>query len=229
MDVSSRVWKGPIIVQGSDGRAFNSMAIALSATMAVHMIALVVLLAVQPDRVIRRVNQPLEVTLLTPPQVVPPKAPAPPPPRPKPIVKPEIKPVVPPIQPVVIPDPEPQVVSEEPPLPVAPPQEEPTPVPVEVPITLPEYNANHLRNPPPEYPAIAKRLHLEGTVLVRVLVSPAGLPKKIELARTSGTPVLDDAALKAVKNWAFVPARKGVEPVEAWVEVPINFHLRKNG
>jgi protein TonB len=179
-----------------------------------------------PDRHTKRVLHPLEVTLLTPPQVVPPKPPPPPPPRPKAVVKPEIKPVAPPIEPVVIPDPEP-VVSEEPPLPVAPPQEEPAPV--EIPIVLPEYNADHLRNPAPAYPAIAQRLHIEGTVLVRVLVSPAGLPKKIELAHTSGTPVLDDAALKAVKNWAFVPARRGVEPVEAWVEVPINFHLKKNG
>jgi protein TonB len=142
------------------------------------------------------------------------------------VVKPEVRPVAPPIEPVVIPDPEP-MVSEEPPLPVAPVQEEPAPV--EVAIVLPEYRADHLRNPPPPYPAIAKRLRIQGTVLVRVLVSPAGLPKKIELAHTSGAPVLDEAALKAVRDWAFVPARRGVEPVEAWVEIPINFHLRKNG
>jgi protein TonB len=204
------------------------MALAGLTTILIHVVAAAALLTFEPDRATRKVMQPLEVTLLTPPQVVPPKSPPPPPPKPKPVVKPEVKPVAPPIEPVVIPDPEP-VISEEPPLPVVPPVEEPVPVPVEVPIVLPEYRADHLRNPPPAYPAIAKRLRIEGTVLVRVLVSPAGLPKKIELAHTSGSPVLDEAALKAVRDWAFVPARRGVEPVEAWVEIPINFHLRKNG
>lgn len=198
---------------------------AILITLFVHGLVAASLFVVEPDRYTKRVLHPLEVTLLTPPQVLPPKPPPPPPPKPKAVVKPEIKPVAPPIQPVVIPDPEP-MVSEEPPMPVAPAEE---PAPVEVAIVLPEYRADHLRNPAPPYPAIAKRLRIEGTVLVRVLVSPAGLPKKIELAHTSGSPVLDEAALKAVRDWAFVPARRGVEPVEAWVEIPINFHLRKNG
>lgn len=114
-------------------------------------------------------------------------------------------------------------------MPVAPRQEEQVFVPVDTPVEPPEYNADHLRNPTPPYPPIAKRLKLEGTVLVRVLVSPAGLPRKIELAHTSGVPVLDEAALRAVEKWAFLPARKGTEPIEAWVEIPINFHLKKNG
>jgi protein TonB len=201
---------------------------AILITLLIHGLVAAGLLVMEPDRYAKRVLHPLEVTLLTPPQVLPPQPPPPPPPKPKPVVKPEVKPLAPPIEPVVIPDPEP-VVSEEPPLPVAPPVEEPVPAPVEVAIVLPEYRADHLRNPAPPYPAIAKRLRIEGTVLVRVLVSPAGLPKKIELAHTSGAPVLDEAALKAVRDWAFVPARRGVEPVEAWVEIPINFHLRKNG
>jgi protein TonB len=199
---------------------------AVLITLFIHGLFASALLTIDPDRHSKRVLHPLEVTLLTPPKALPPEPPPPPPPRLRPLVKPVVRPMAPPIQPMVIPDPEP-VVSEEPPLPVAPMVEEEPPV--EVPIVLPLYNADHLRNPPPPYPAIAKRLKIEGTVLVRVLVSPAGLPKKIELAHTSGAPVLDEAALKAVRNWAFVPARRGVEPVEAWVEIPINFHLRKNG
>jgi protein TonB len=203
------------------------MAVALLATMAIHMIAAAALMLFQPDRSTRRILQPLEVTLLTPPKVLPPEPPPPPPPRPKPVVKTEVKPLAPPIQPVVIPDPAP-VVSEEPPLPVAPPQEDPTPVVVEEPIVLPKYRADHLRNPKPKYPAIAQRLRIEGTVLVQVLVSPAGLPLKVKIVRSSGTPVLDEAALEAVRNWAFVPARRGAEPVESWVEIPIPFTLHKD-
>ncbi len=225
MNASTGMWGMPIDRSESSGGALSSIAVAGVVTMLVHVIAAATIFTLQPDRTTRRVVHPLEVTLLTPPQVLPPKPPPPPPPKPKPVVKPEIQPVAPPIQPVVIPDPEP-MVSEEPQMPVAPVEE---PAPVEVAIILPEYRADHLRNPAPPYPAIAKRLRIEGTVLVRVLVSPAGLPKKIELAHTSGSPVLDESALKAVRGWAFVPARRGVEPVEAWVEIPINFHLRKNG
>jgi len=37
--------------------------------------------------------------------------------------------------------------------------------------------------------------------------------------------VLDQAALKAVKNWRFVPARRGSEAMVAWVEIPVVFKL----
>jgi protein TonB len=62
-------------------------------------------------------------------------------------------------------------------------------------------------------------------VLLSVLVSETGLPKEVKLARSSGTPILDDAALEAVKGWKFVPARQGEQAVAAWVEVPIRFRL----
>ena len=222
MDVSSRVWRGPLDSRGTHSRALSAMAIAALVTMAVHIAAIAVVLVFQPDRTARRIVQPLEVTLLTPPKVLPLEPPRPPQ-RPKPVVKTEVKPIAPPIEPVVIPDPVPDVVSEEPPLPVAPIQEEPAPV--EVPIVPPNHKAAHLHNPAPQYPAIAKRLRIQGTVMVRVLVNPAGLPLKVELARSSGSPVLDDAALKVVHNWSFVPARRGAEPIEMVLEFPINFRL----
>jgi protein TonB len=58
-----------------------------------------------------------------------------------------------------------------------------------------------------------------------VLVSTEGLPVRVELDRSSGSGVLDSAALATVKNWRFVPARRGAEPLEAWVIVPIIFRL----
>jgi protein TonB len=38
---------------------------------------------------------------------------------------------------------------------------------------------------------------------------------------------LDDAALAAVQNWRFVPAKRGSVAVEGWVNVPIEFKLGK--
>lgn len=42
---------------------------------------------------------------------------------------------------------------------------------------------------------------------------------------SSGSPVLDEAGLKAVAGWTFVPARRGPRAVDAWVEVPVKFAL----
>ena len=89
----------------------------------------------------------------------------------------------------------------------------------------PVFDADYLNNPVPPYPAAARKLKLQGTVIVRVLVSPQGKPEIIQLAESSGISVLDGAALKAVKDWSFVPAREGENPVAAWVDVPIRFRL----
>ena len=91
--------------------------------------------------------------------------------------------------------------------------------------TPPDFRAAYLRNPPPAYPASARRSGEQGTITLRVLVSTEGLPVRVELERSSGSGVLDSAALTTVKNWRFVPARRGAEPLEAWVIVPIVFRL----
>jgi len=89
----------------------------------------------------------------------------------------------------------------------------------------PSYNAAYLRNPAPPYPAAARWLRLQGTATVRVLVSLDGRPMTLRLEKTSGARILDDAALKAVKHWLFVPARHGSEPVAAEIDVPVRFRL----
>jgi protein TonB len=89
----------------------------------------------------------------------------------------------------------------------------------------PVFNAEYLHNPKPPYPLIARRLKLEGTVIVRVLVSPAGKAEIVRLETSSGSNVLDQAALNAVQGWSFVPAQQGGQPVSAWVDVPIRFRL----
>lgn len=95
----------------------------------------------------------------------------------------------------------------------------------EVPATPPLFNAAYLRNPAPAYPAVARRSGDQGTVMLKVLVSPEGAPLRIELDQTSGSKSLDGAALEAVKGWRFVPARRGTQNIEGWVRVPVVFKL----
>ncbi|MBI3594199.1 MAG: energy transducer TonB [Nitrospirae bacterium] len=99
--------------------------------------------------------------------------------------------------------------------------------PAETEIVLPEYHAVYLNNRPPSYPPVARRMNIEGTVRLRALINPLGMPEQIELKVSSGSSLLNDAALNAVRNWSFIPARKGSEPVSAWVEIPINFNLKQ--
>ena len=74
----------------------------------------------------------------------------------------------------------------------------------------------------------ARRLREEGKVMLRVLVSSAGLPSRVELRSSSGSARLDRAAREAVARWRFVPAKRGNAAVESWVLVPIVFKLQGN-
>jgi len=96
----------------------------------------------------------------------------------------------------------------------------------DLPIVGPIFDADYLRNPAPPYPLIARHLKLQGTVVVRVLVSQEGEPDVVRLEKSSGSSVLDQTALNAVKRWSFIPARQGDTPIPAWVDVPILFRLK---
>ena len=93
-------------------------------------------------------------------------------------------------------------------------------------LTPPVFSAAYLKNPPPEYPLAARRRGQEGLVLLAVRVNESGSPVEVRVAESSGSSVLDDAALEAVKRWSFVPARRGDLTIAAWVEVPVRFRLR---
>jgi protein TonB len=87
-------------------------------------------------------------------------------------------------------------------------------------------HADYARNPPPAYPAVARRRAEQGTVTVSVLVGADGSVERAEVADSSGFDTLDDAALETVRSrWRFVPARHGGIAVESWVLVPIRFAL----
>ncbi|MCB1887445.1 MAG: energy transducer TonB [Rhodocyclaceae bacterium] len=104
------------------------------------------------------------------------------------------------------------------------------PAPAAPPPPLPQriearYDADYLSNPRPSYPSLARRLGEQGTVLLRVLVTPGGEPAQVRLLRSAGSPRLDRAAIAAVEQWRFAPAREGDEAVASWVQVPIAFTL----
>lgn len=177
--------------------------------------------------------------------LLPPPAPHPLPPDPPTLVKPAPAPRTPTpprAEPAPLPIAIAAVSAAEPPpaLPVTAPPEpppesapqpaptvEPAPAPAPpAPVEAPRFNAAYLNNPPPAYPAAARRRGQEGRVLVRAEVLADGRCSQAELKQGSGHGLLDQAALEAVRKWRFVPARQGDQAVTAWVDVPIAFKLK---
>lgn len=79
--------------------------------------------------------------------------------------------------------------------------------------------------PKADYPEIARRAGLEGTVVVSVLVDMDGTVD--EVAVIEGVhPLLDRAAAAAAGRCLFEPARQRELRVKAWVAVPYRFRLR---
>ena len=136
--------------------------------------------------------------------------------------------VVPPIEPLVPPVTPSSPITTVTEAPPAPPVELAAPAVTSappVPLTPPRFDADYLRNPAPAYPPLARRNGEQGRVLLRVLVAPDGSAQEVLVNVSSGHPRLDEAALAAVRQWRFVPARLGRDAVEAWVIVPIAFAL----
>ena len=80
-------------------------------------------------------------------------------------------------------------------------------------------------NPKPDYPLPSLRRREEGIVLLNVQVQADGTPSAISLNHSCGHPLLDRAALDAVRRWTFEPARAAGVPVSSLVVIPVRFSL----
>lgn len=104
----------------------------------------------------------------------------------------------------------------------------PTPTPpANAPVHQARFDADYLKNPVPPYPPRSRRLGEEGQVVLRVSVNPQGTTDSVEIRTSSGSQRLDEAALSTVRNWKFIPAKRGNTPVQSWVLVPITFKLEQ--
>lgn len=110
----------------------------------------------------------------------------------------------------------------------SPPEVKPTPAaPVAEPVSQARFDADYLNNPAPPYPPLSRRMGEEGKVILRVMVNPQGTADSVEIKASSGSLRLDDAALRTVKNWKFIPAKRGDSAIQSWVLVPIIFKLEQ--
>ena len=76
-----------------------------------------------------------------------------------------------------------------------------------------------------DYPEIARRSGIEGTVVVKVLVGVEGRVEQAVIV-SKAHPILDKEALLAARKCRFTPARQREMKVAVWVAVPYRFKLR---
>ncbi len=79
----------------------------------------------------------------------------------------------------------------------------------------------------PSYPALAKRLEKEGTVVLRVTIDDQGRPLEIVVLQKAGFG-FDEEAVKAVKDSRFVPAKRDGKPLACRALLPIRFVLTQS-
>lgn len=77
----------------------------------------------------------------------------------------------------------------------------------------------------PQYPPLARHLHIAGAVIVRAIISRQGAIERTEVER--GQPLLVQAALAAVKQWRYRPYYLNGEPIEVETEITINFVIQR--
>ncbi|MDH4285071.1 MAG: energy transducer TonB [Gallionellaceae bacterium] len=158
------------------------------------------------------------------PVVQPRKEMPPPEPKPTPVEEPIAKPVETPVVEKPAAPPPPVVAAAPAPAPVVAPPPPPPPV-QEV---EPDYKASYLNNPRPAYPFAARRMGLQGKVILNVEVLAEGISGQVNVHQSSGHEMLDNAAMQTVKKWKFVPARRGAQAITKWFKVPIQFSLNNN-
>ncbi|AKN92879.1 energy transducer TonB [Xanthomonas oryzae pv. oryzicola] len=84
----------------------------------------------------------------------------------------------------------------------------------------------YLSSPAPPYPAAALRAGQQGTVMLRVLVGTDGRPAEVSVQTSSGHRALDLAARSQVlRSWRFQPAMQNGQAVQAYGLVPVSFSL----
>jgi periplasmic protein TonB len=75
----------------------------------------------------------------------------------------------------------------------------------------------------PQYPAIAKAAHVQGTVVLHAIIAKDGTVQQLQLM--SGPPLLVNAAMEAVRQWRYQPTLLNGEPVEVDTTIQVVFSL----
>lgn len=94
------------------------------------------------------------------------------------------------------------------------------PPPVGGRVTPPEL----LSSVPPAYPLLAKKYKVEGDVTVQANIDASG--NVVRMKVVSGPVLLHQAAMDALRQWKYQPAKLNDQPVPMQIRVTIKFRIR---
>src|SRR5687768_9954696 len=108
-------------------------------------------------------------------------------------------------------------------LPEAPPPPPPPPAPAPVRVGGQIREPKILRKAQPVYPSIAQSARVQGIVILEATIGTNGKVKDVRVLRS--IPLLDQAAIDAVRQWEYTPTMLNNVPVEVIMTVTVNFSL----
>jgi periplasmic protein TonB len=76
----------------------------------------------------------------------------------------------------------------------------------------------------PTYPELAKKIGVQGLVVIECVIARDGSVRDPKIVR-GAHPLLDKAALEAVRQWKFAPGRMGERPVDVLFTLTVSFEL----
>lgn len=102
----------------------------------------------------------------------------------------------------------------------------PEPSPVQTPIRIggaisPPTKVHHVM---PVYPALARSARAQGVVILEATIGTDGVVTDARVLRS--VPLLDTAAIEAVRQWRFTPTRLNGVPVPVVMSVTVEFRLQ---
>lgn len=88
-------------------------------------------------------------------------------------------------------------------------------------------NPEKIREVKPAYTAEAMRAKIQGTVIVECVVLPDGTVGDVQVVKSLDPAFgLDQEAVKAAKQWRFIPGRRNGQPVPVLITIELTFTLR---
>ncbi len=224
-----------MIERGGYKRSKGNDPVATAAALGLVAAAMGAVMFASPSFIHKQKHETVVVNLLEMPKDPPPAEQPDPQPKPEAVTPPQT-PIVSPPPEVVLPTlPSPVMAAPQPapPAPSAPSKPGPAAMTASTASAGPanggELSSKVLFAKPPRYPVDSRRQHEEGTVVLSILLSIDGNVSDISVARSSGSPRLDRAALDAVKNWRWQPLMRDGAAVMVRGIVTIPFILQRGG
>lgn len=87
--------------------------------------------------------------------------------------------------------------------------------------------ARILSAPAPVYPLAARNAGIKGTVVMNASVDDQGIVREPYVSRSSGSPLLDESALQAVRRWRYTPLTLDGKPVTVETTISVVFNLSR--